>query len=174
MGSTGKAKAGGGSKTLERLAERQYNLLEPGLKLYAGQTEEALRTGGIGAQIPVIKRAEEGSRAATSQALTQLDQQLALSPALASSPWAALARGRVLQAGELSTSQIPVQIAQGFIGAAPGFLNQGAQISFGGLGSAGGQQTAANIATSQNQIDFLKAMFQTGASLGKLFAPGAA
>jgi len=172
MGGFGKAKAGSGSKTLERVAGEQWDIAKPVQSEVGAQMLRALQTGGVGAQLPLAQKSVEGSMAAMSQALTGLDERLAMSPALAASPWAALSRGRTLQSGYLATSQIPIQIAQGFVSAAPSWGNTAANISFAGSGTAGGQQTEANIETARFQQELMKQLFQVGSAAGGAMAMG--
>lgn len=84
------------------------------LNTLISQIDEALKTGGVGAQIPIIARATEASRGATSNALGQLDAQLAAS-GLGRSSYGMRTRADTLLKGEQATADIGPKIAQSFI-----------------------------------------------------------
>ncbi len=134
-------------------------------ELLFSQAEEALRTGGVGAQIPSITRAQESSRLATSRALEQIDVSLAQSN-LAGTPFGERVRAEALTTGEFATSQIPTQQAASIIQTFPGIASGAAIPIITGLGSAasaqanlGGAQTAAKAQTTA-------ALFGAGGSIG--------
>jgi len=114
------------------------------------QVLEALKTGGVGAQIPSIQRSVEASKQATSSALRGLDEDLA-SSGFGRTGFGARARGETLLAGEQATAQIPTLMAQDWLSVAPSLALGSAAQSFGGLTSAAGIGTQQRIAGSQIQ-----------------------
>lgn len=96
-----------------------------------GQLTEALRTGGVGAKIPVIQRSVEASNQANSQALAQTAQQLAQRN-IGGTAGARILAGQRL-AGAQQTSQIGPQMAQQAIAQFMPFLAQTQGLGFGSL-----------------------------------------
>lgn len=84
---------------------------EPVLDTLIAQIGEALRTGGVEAQAPIISRAVESSKVATSNALRDLDERLG-STGLAGTPYGERTRAGTLQAGELATANVPTDLAK--------------------------------------------------------------
>ena len=95
MGGGGKGKTSQ-SGQLDALIQEFATTSRPARQELFGQVTEALQTGGIGARIPIISKAVESSKAATSQALTQIDESLARS-GLSDSTF-----GARIRAGEVS------------------------------------------------------------------------
>jgi hypothetical protein len=122
---------------------RLFRGIFPLFKELTGQQLEALRTGGVGAQIPVIQRAVEQTRLATARGLTDVEQGLA-AQGLAGTPFAARMQAQLAQQGRLAASQIPTNIAQQFIAGIPGQIQTG----LGGAAQLGGAsaQALANLA----------------------------
>ena len=106
---------------LGQIAETILKQAGPLRKELLGQTLEALKTGGVGARIPVIQRAVESSKQATSNALRGTTESLGAT-GLASSPYGQSILANIRTQGGQATSQIPTQIAENFIGAAPGIV----------------------------------------------------
>lgn len=78
------------------------------------QIGDAIKTGGVGAQIPIINRAVEDSRAGTANALKQLDDRFGASRT-GGTPYAERTRADTLLSGEHATAGIPTDIAKKFI-----------------------------------------------------------
>jgi len=129
----------------------------------SSQFQEALNTGGIGAQIPLISAMQSESRRATSNAQRATTGDLAAS-GLSRTPFGQqiLAGGR--QQGEMATSMIPSSVAQGFIGAAPSYAMApvGAMIS--GAGSLSNTQAYRDVSKGQQQTDLFTGMMKAAAS----------
>lgn len=87
------------------------------------QILEGLRTGGIGAQIPLAQRAVGQANQATSQALRRSEASLAGSN-LAGTPFGQQILAQQRQAGAQQASGIPLQVAQSLISAAPNLITQ--------------------------------------------------
>lgn len=85
-----------------------------------GQITEALRTGGIGAQIPIIQQSVSASNQAASDALRQTRDSLAQS-GLSRTPYGQSILAGTRMQGAQQTAGIPTQYAQSFIDQAPGF-----------------------------------------------------
>lgn len=109
------------------------------------QVTEALKTGGVGAQIPLITRSVEASRAATSRTLAETEASLGRSR-LSGTPFGQRILAETRLGGETAAAQIPTALAQQFTSVAPNLA----------LGSAGtvisGLTNAANIGVAQRQI----------------------
>lgn len=141
----------------------------PVRKELLGQTLEALKTGGVGAQIPIIQRAVEQSKEATGQALKGTSDQAAAGGVTGPYLQSILAATRMK--GEQNTSQIPTEIASNFIAGAPSLissqqgqglqaLGQGAQIDL--------QQQEFNVMRFEDFMRDLKGSLQMagGAAAG--------
>lgn len=109
-------------------------------KTLQNQMLEALQTGGVGAQAPIIGRAEEAQRMQTSAALRGIDQQLA-QQGLAGTPFGERIRAEELSRGRTTLAGIGPQYAAQFIGQVPGYTQAGAQSIMGSL--AGTRETQA-------------------------------
>jgi hypothetical protein len=112
------------------------------------QLNEALKTGGVGARIPIIQRAVENVNAATSLATRGASADFARA-GLAGSPFAAQALAGIRAGGAQQAAEIPTQIAQELISAGPGLISSGSGIP--GLASAASIQQSAANAAAQNQ-----------------------
>lgn len=84
------------------------------------QVTEALRTGGIGAQIPIIGQAVSSANQAQSQALQGTENSLA-SSGLTRSPYGQSILAQQRQQGAQAIGRIPTDYAQQFIGQGPSF-----------------------------------------------------
>jgi hypothetical protein len=108
------------------------------------QQLEALRTGGVGAQIPVAQRSVEAQKQALSQTMRGLEGELQ-GGNLANSPFGQSIRAQTALAGKQAISNIPTDIAQQFIQGIPQTSLGGLQI---GTGALGGSLTGAqNLAS---------------------------
>ena len=104
-----------------------FQTQQPIRKELSGQILEALRTGGVGAQIPVVQRAVENTKQATSGALRNTESALQ-GGNLMNTPFGQTILAQQRQSGAQAASNIPTDIARAFIGGAPEFI-----------GTAGGQ-----------------------------------
>jgi hypothetical protein len=153
----------------------------PGITNTLGsQIQEALSTGGVGAQIPIINRAQEGSRQATSNALRGVDDAMGKFN-LAGTPYGEALRGNVSLAGEQQTNRIPTDVAGQFIQGAMPFISgsPGAQTALGGIapGTAVGTtqigaETAANVAGKQATSQMVSALLSAVGGMGAAAAKG--
>lgn len=153
VGKAGKIKKSSAEQGLLDASSNLLNAAYPVTKEVMGQTLEALQTGGIGARLPIAQKAVEGSRAATSSAMSQLDASLA-TQGMGRSSFGNQLRASTLLQGELATQAIPTDIAQQFIAAAPTMA-----LGFGGQGLQGisGATAAANTRKGiESQRDIAK------------------
>jgi hypothetical protein len=123
-GEGGGGGGGGGSEfgafLLNLLRERSGYILPFERELY-GQGLEALRTGGIRAQIPMIQQALERSKQATSTALAETDVSLGQA-GLKDTVFGQRIRGGLTLAGKQNANQIPTDLASKLIGGILGVL----------------------------------------------------
>jgi hypothetical protein len=121
-----------------------FNETDPTRKLLGDQFAEALSTGGVGAHIPIINRAVENSRMATSNTLRQLDDSMGRFN-LSGTPYGQAIRANTLLGGELATGNIPTDFAKAFISMAP---------PVGGMfNTTIGAGTGVDIAKGKNDAD---------------------
>ena len=109
---------------------------------FIDQLTEALETGGVGARIPIIARAMEGTREAGSKAMTSTAEELARSR-LAGTPF-----GEKIMAGERRQAEIApqntrTQIIQQMLAQMPGFLTGTNQTIIAGAGATTGQPSSS-------------------------------
>ncbi len=132
------------ASALWSLGSQLFREANPTLKLLFGQMQEALKTGGVGAQIPIIQQAVASARSAQAGALGSAKDAMARL-GLGSSP---LANSQLASANmniEQGIAGIPTSMAQQMIGQA-GSLASG--VTGMGLGTAG---TAAGLDTNWEQ-----------------------
>ena len=110
--------------------ESLFSLAEPTLGTLFQQIQQALQTGGVGAQVPVIQNAVTNMRNATNQSLNNAKTQLGAVSA-GTDPVSQGQFANIAMQGNQQVADIPTQIAQQFIsmGAnlAPGVAATGAQ-----------------------------------------------
>lgn len=122
----------------------------------SAQQLEALKTGGVGARIPMIQRAVEASKAATAGALKGTSDEMA-SSGIAGTPFGASILAATRMSGEQATSQIPTNIASGMLAQpATGIDTIRASLGFGGAG-INAQQAGAGL--DLNRQEFNSAQF---------------
>lgn len=137
-----------GAQQAFRQQRQLFRTARPIQKEFGAQTLEALRTGGVGAQIPIIQRAVEQTRQAGAQGLRATEESLAQRN-LGGTPFGERILAQTRQQGRLAAAQIPTQFAQQFITGAPGFASQlSGQAAQLGLGA---QQQAGQLAQGKQQ-----------------------
>ena len=102
----------------------------PSAKAFGQQETEALKTGGVNAQIPIINRAVDASRGAESSANQDTQQALARA-GLADTSFGAQILGNQKMQGAQNTAAIPGNIAGQFISAVPGTARTGVSAASG-------------------------------------------
>ncbi|HXU80084.1 MAG TPA: hypothetical protein VN914_01720 [Polyangia bacterium] len=172
MASTGKGgsvKKSSAEEGLLSVASQLINESAPLRKEVLGQTLESMQTGGIGAQLPIVQKGIEASRAATASTLSGLDESLARS-GLGRSSAAIANRANTTLTGELATQAIPQDVASQFIAIAPsltmGFTGQGMQGLTGATGAANqrmGISAQRDIAKGNQQAEIMKSLMSSAA-----------
>jgi hypothetical protein len=152
--STGKVDVPSEFRELSKLGFGSAKSAGKPLREAMGQLTEALKTGGVGAKIPMIQRAVEQQKQASSQASTQTAEQLARRNI------GGTAAGRILAGQNLAArsaeSRIPTDIASAVIGQGLPLASNLRSMGMGGI-QAGGQ---ADLQAQQfNALQF-KALMQ--------------
>jgi hypothetical protein len=119
----GLRQVGGGSGygSMSGIEQALAGAAVPGQKLLAKQTLEALRTGGVGARIPIIQRAVEAATAAGGQAMEKTRQGVARA-GLTGSPFDVNTQLAGNTAISSAIAGIPAKAGMEMVGAAPGTL----------------------------------------------------
>ena len=110
-----------------------FRIGKPIIQESSAQQLEALRTGGVGAKIPLIQRSVEASKQATGTALAATKDELSAA-GIGGTPFAQNILARSRMGGEQAASQIPTAIAERIASGVPSGLEQ-IRASL-GLGSA--------------------------------------
>ena len=172
-GAPTKAQSPEGVDKLLRAAESILQQSAPARKELLGQTLEALKTGGVGARIPIIQRAVEASKQATGNAMRETSGQLASRGI--TGPYASSILSATREAGGQAASQIPTNIAGEMVGAAPGVIGGFTSQALGGLSSAGSmdlQRQEFNVTMFSKFMEDLKQSLQSLGSMGIGGGPG--
>lgn len=153
--------AGGGGKSSGSSSSQTFSPYAPilaqfgraALPLYkelSSQAGEALRTGGINAQIPLINRSLDEARSAFSKTFENTRQALARS-GFGNTGFAQSMLADLGMKGEENIAQIPTSIASQFIAGIPSLTGQG----IGALSAAerGNITTTGSYDTSQSAWD---------------------
>jgi hypothetical protein len=161
------------ASSLQQQGSTLFSQSQPVTQQLLAQMSEALSTGGVGAQIPLIQKSVEASRQATSQGLREAEELGARTGGGRGSSALSNTLGQLALQGNLATSQITTNIASQFIAAAPGFAlgNQGQALGFqGGAGNifnvAQGIQAQRDIANGQQQSSMLSSLGGLGMAAG--------
>ena len=183
-GGKGGGKGGGGSASDTMSSGQTSSPYAPllaafgksALPVYQQQTSqvgEALRTGGVNAQIPIINSSIDASREAASTSMESTRSALARAGLSDSSFGQRVLASQQGQEGSF-ISQIPSQAATSFIGLAPGLTGQGISAA----GAAGGLDThslgaqtqtgASNSGSSSDQ--YLQYAMQIGSLIAQAYA----
>src|SRR5271170_5012206 len=124
------------SNVLSAMSMQMFRESNPTMKTLLGQTNEALQTGGIGAQIPMIQSAVTNAQSSLSGSMQSAKDAFAKIPGLSGSPVAQGQLSNMSMQGNEAISQIPTNMAMQFIGmgtqAAGGMMGQ----STGAMGQA--------------------------------------
>jgi len=153
---------------LAAIGSQMWNTAKPVSQTYANQANEALKTGGVNANIPSINASVDASRQSSSQSETQLRQRLAQS-GLAGTPFAQNIMAQQQGTDNARTGAIPADATQAFISqAVPTVLNEG-NAGIGALGTAGG----LDINTKSTSTPSFWDTFMQGAGIGATAFAGA-
>lgn len=148
----GKTPSTAAAKQLATLSELTFNQSKGARKALYEQLTEALKTGGVGARIPIIQRAVEDVKAGTAQAIAGSQKQYARA-GLAGSPIAIQNIAQQRMAGSQAAARVPTDYAQQLIAAGPGLVSAGTGIP--GLAAAANLQQQAAIAGQQAQSQLI-------------------
>lgn len=120
---------------------------------YADQLMEALTTGGVGARIPIISKAMEASKRATSKAMTGAEEDMSRK-GLSGTPFGEAILGSISREGAYTTSQIGPQYAQQMISGIPGYVGGMVTAAGTGMGTAstGSATTQAAAVGAHGQV----------------------
>jgi len=168
----GKGGGGGGgtysSKVLDAIAEQMFKETTPMRQEFWRQAESILKTGGVGAYAPLISKAVEGTRRATSSTLRGLDERLAVM-GLAGTPFGERIRAEVLRTGEAEAAQIPAATFQEMLPMiVNAMLGQG-QTVVSGLGAAAGAESRTRAADISGRYALWSALMPRFGFSGRLF-----
>ena len=159
-----------GTEASTGMAERAFGAIEPVREQLGAQIGEALRTGGVGAQLPIIQQAVEQSRAATANTLSGQRQELARS-GLTDTPFASTALAGTELKGNQQTAGIPSQLAQWLIAmAAPTFGGQAPQASPSGSIGPVSSSSTENKSGGGSFLDMVTSLFGLGKSGMDIFS----
>jgi hypothetical protein len=122
---------------LGRIGLQEWRMAKPAISTYNQQAAEALKTGGVNANIPSINAAVDASRQSSSQSETQLREQLARS-GLAGTPFAETIMAQTQGGDAARTGAIPAEATQAFIGQTVPTLEGQANAGTSAIGTAGG------------------------------------
>lgn len=165
MGGSGKGGGGGSESQMTQLLKDLTGETKPIRDILGSQYQEALTTGGVGAQIPLITAMQEQSRMGTSKALRGTEDQLS-QQGLARTPWGASTMAGVRQQGEMATSLIPSQVAQGYVGNAPSYAMAPVGAMIGGAGNLNTNATNADVAKGNQNSQMMTGLMSAAAAAG--------
>lgn len=162
-----------GTRSLDDIVKALLSETEPGRKTLFDQINEALKTGGVGAQIPIVSRAIEGSKRATSDALRGIDAR-ASQAGIAGTPFAESIRAGAAVEGAARTADVGPQVTLEFLARAlPGLFGQTGQ-AVSGAQTVAQAETQMNIADQQRQAAERKAFWDNVYSASTMGAGGGA
>ena len=160
-GSSSKTSTGTESSPFAPLIAKFAKSFLPAARTFGAQETEALKTGGVNAQIPIINRSVDASRGAESSQNQETQQALARAGLDRTSFGAQILGDQNLKARE-DTAAIPTNIASQFISAVPGTSNTG-------VGAASAAALADRITTSTPSFwDVLMQGFNSSQGLGNM------
>lgn len=139
----GKAPSTHAANLLASLSEQMFKESSPARRMMFQQLTEALKTGGVGARIPIIQRAVADVNTATAQSSRSAGAMMSRA-GLGGTPYAASTLAGIRASGAEAAAKIPTDIAQQLIAGGPGLVTSGSGIP--GLSAAASlqQQAAAS------------------------------
>ncbi len=169
----GKSGSSGSSTTispyaamLAKFGVQNLKAAEPVTQQLLSQEGEALRTGGVTNQIPLINRGVDAARQAGSQS-NQSAQQLISQYGLSGSAFGARLMAEQNQQNNQNVANVPAEVTQSILSQAPAVSANAGALGAGLLGTAGGLDTT----TKSRQSGY---NFDASASLSDLLALGKA
>jgi hypothetical protein len=154
---------------LGKIGLQEWRMAKPAISTYNQQAAEALKTGGVNANIPSINAAVDASRQSSSQSETQLREQLARS-GLAGTPFAETIMAQTQGGDAARTGAIPAEATQAFIGQAVPQLEGQAGRAAGAIGTAGGLNTTTTGTSTPSFWDYFSQLAASGAQASAAFA----
>lgn len=158
-----------GSAALERFLGEYTEQTRSGRSELFSQITEALKTGGVGARLPIVGKAVEASKAATATAMRGTEETLART-GLTRTPWGQNVLASQRLEGELATSRIPTDMTQAFLAGTLPTLTGAANTITGGYSNLAATQTQAQISSNQLINDLFTSLFAAGGMVGSGFA----
>lgn len=152
---------------LAGMGKQMWSMAKPVAQTYSSQAAEALRTGGVNAQIPSINASVSASREAASQTQQQLRQRLA-EGGLAGTPFADALLAQEEGTANQGIANIPATEAMAFAqSAVPNVLNMAGQ-GMSALGTAAGINKKTTTTSTPSQWD----QFMQASSFAMYGPPG--
>lgn len=155
------------------MAQGLYNETSPLRQEYGNQSLEALRTGGITAQVPIINRAVEASRSSLGDNLRNLTEDLA-KYRLTGTPFGQQIYNQARIGGEANVANIAPSYAANFISQVPSFVSAltgtGMQGMGAGAGAQGGVVQSDNAGRAQTSAAFINMMGELAKASGAAMA----
>jgi len=169
-GGGGKGGSSGGSTysppassgKMEALAEELFNEMKPLRTTMEDQGLQALQSGGVGMNIPLVQRALESSNAALSDTLKQLGDNFSTA-GLAGTPFAEAIKSDTLLKGKQAGNQAAT-------GASTWFLNNIIPFLQGNKTTGEGLLSGANATNAQGSIAAMQANQQANSAKGNQMA----
>ena len=121
--------------TLAKFGIQDLKAAEPVMQQLLGQEGEALRTGGITNQIPIINRQVDAARQASSQS-AQSTQQMLSKYGLANSAFGAGIMANQNQIANQEVANVPANEVERILGQAPGVVGEATSAGANLLGTA--------------------------------------
>jgi len=137
--------SGGGSLVNSEslaLAKQFMNETSGVRQTFTQQLLEALKTGGVGARVPIIEQAVEGTRRAASKATTQTAEELARQN-LAGTPYGAEIMSNSRREGDIAAENTRAGFIQQLLQMIPGYLTGTAQTAVAGASATTGKSTTS-------------------------------
>lgn len=144
-------------------ASQLFRESNPTLKLLFGQMNEALKTGGVGAQIPIIQSAVTNMQSSLSQSMGSAKDFLAKLNGTGTSPLGGYMLDAMSMTGNQNIANTKTSMAMDLIGKAPGLASGVTGQAMSGLGTAAGLDTTTSSSGSTksgNTGDFINQMFK--------------
>lgn len=155
------------------MASKLFKESNPTLKLLFGQMNEALKTGGVGAQIPIIQSAVTNMESSLSQSMGSAKDFMSRLNGTGTSPLGGYMLDAMSMAGQQGIATTKTNMAEQMISGAPGLASGTVGQSLSGMGVATGATTSSSGSSSSksgNSGDFISQMFQMFPQLAASFA----
>lgn len=131
--------------------QQAFGAAFPLLQEMFGQGLEGLRTGGIGAQAPLVQSSVSASRSATNQSLGNINETLSRS-GLSGSPFGERTVAEAKSAGAKDIAGIPMQFVQQLLGIASPLAGQGQTSGLGALSNYGLSKSKGSQLSNSNSF----------------------